>query len=69
MRRKASAAACPSSGESAVYLRAEGEADIYGSAIVKKTLDYMTAANPPASWFNVPPSRTVTTHSLAEEVR
>ncbi len=36
----------PSSGESAVYLRAEGEADIYGSAIVKKTLDYMTAANP-----------------------
>ncbi|MBQ4193663.1 MAG: S-layer homology domain-containing protein [Clostridia bacterium] len=36
----------PSSGETAVYLRAEGEADIYGSAIVKKTLDYMTAANP-----------------------
>lgn len=36
----------PKTGAASVYLREEEEGDIYGSVIVKDTLDYMTAATP-----------------------
>ena len=36
----------PKTGASTVYLREDGEHDIYGSAVIKDTLDYMTASSP-----------------------
>ena len=36
----------PKTGESAVYLHEDGDHDVYGSVIVKDTLDYMTAETP-----------------------